>query len=200
MTPRKKQPEKTRQGILDAADASFSLRGYSATGLGGIVTEAGMTKGALFHHFPDKCSLAAAWITERLGGGIESLWITPLSQVTSLNAFRSVCQARAKELRADDATSALVALAAEVAATDEKLRAALELVFTAWQSAFRDALERGKSTGWIHRSIKPEVEAAFLVSTFSGFSVAIKWSAAPSTRTSFLTALEGYLETLRGEA
>jgi hypothetical protein len=41
------------------------------------------------------------------------------------------------------------------------------------------------------------MEAAFLVSTFSGFTVIAKTSPDESMRRTCATALEGYLETLR---
>ena len=43
--------EATRQKILDAAIDLFSEVGYAAAGLGEIIECAGMTKGALYHHF-----------------------------------------------------------------------------------------------------------------------------------------------------
>jgi len=70
MKQRKKQPVVTRQLILDAAGAAFSSQGYSGAGLGPIVSETGLTKGALFHHFRDKRALALAWISDDLAGAI----------------------------------------------------------------------------------------------------------------------------------
>lgn len=200
MKPRKKQPLQTREALLDAAGVEFSLHGYSGAGLGGIVARADLTKGALFHHFSDKRALAAAWITERLGEGIRRLWVAPLEGAGSLDGFRNVCRLRGKELDANDATSALVAVAAEVAARDEILGDALEQVFRTWRSAVVGLLERGQAAGWIHASIKPEVEAALVVSAVAGFTVCIKTSRSPESRTAFAAALEGYLETLRVEA
>ncbi len=197
MKVRKKQPIQTRQAILDAADHEFSLRGYSGAGLGGIVARAELTKGALFHHFPDKRSLAAAWIAERLGAGVQQLWVAPLDAADSLDDLLKLCRLRCRELAATDATSALVAIAAETAGQEPTLGDALESVFADWRAAFAALLERGKSAGWIHASIKPEIEAALFVSAFSGFTVAVKTSRSPETRSAFITALEGYLETLR---
>ena len=199
MKPRKKQPVQTRQAILDAADAEFSLHGYCGTGIGGIVIRAELTKGALFHHFPDKRALAVAWIGERLGAGIEQDWIVPLEGAASLDALRDLCRLRGKELRADDATSALVAVAAETAARDEPLAEALEGVFGAWRGALAGFFERGKAAGWLYPAIHPEAEAVMFVSAFSGFTVAMKTSRNPQARQLFLTAFEGYLETLRGQ-
>ena len=197
MKPRKKQPVQTRQAILEAADHEFSLHGYSGAGLGGIVSRAELTKGALFHHFTDKRSLATAWIAEKLGEAVQQVWVTPLDDANSLDDLQKLCQLRVKELTATDATSALVAVAAEVANQDPLLGDAMELVFAKWRSAFASLLERGKVTGWIHKSIKPEVEATLFVAAFSGLTVSIKTSRSPDIRATFMTALEGYLETLR---
>jgi AcrR family transcriptional regulator len=199
MTQRKKQPAQTRQAILDAADADFSLHGYCATGIGGIVIRAELTKGALFHHFPDKRALAVAWVGERLGAGIDRDWIAPLEGAASLDALRDLCRLRCKELRADDATSALVAVAAETAAGDESLAEALEAVFSAWRGGLAGFFERGKAAGWIYPAINPEAEAVMFVSAFAGFTVSVKTSRNPQARQLFLTAFEGCLETLRAQ-
>lgn len=198
MKQRKKQPVLTRQTILHAAGAEFSRHGYAGTGLGAIVTRADLTKGALFHHFPDKQSLAAAWIAEYLADAMEALWILPLDALGSLDAFLTFCRTRCLELQPGDATSALVSLTAETAAADPVLGAALERVFAAWRAAVAGWLERGKSAGWIHRSIHPALEAAFLVSAVAGFSVTTKFHPDESSRRTCAAALAGYLETLRG--
>lgn len=193
----KKQPERTRQVLLAAADAEFSVHGYSATGIGSIVLRSGLTKGALFHHFPDKQKLAAAWIAETLAEGIAELWIIPLEMATSLDDLQAICRRRCSEGTSDDATSALVAIAAEVGARDGVLGEVLEGVFGTWRSAVAALFERGRTAAWIHPSIQPELEAALLVSAFGGFSVSLRLSPLPETRQRFSSAFAAYLETLR---
>lgn len=46
--------ERSRQQILDAALKLFSHRGYGATGVRDIAEAAGVSKGNVYHHFPDK--------------------------------------------------------------------------------------------------------------------------------------------------
>lgn len=46
--------EKSRQQILDAALKLFSHRGYGATSVRDIAEAAGVSKGNVYHHFPDK--------------------------------------------------------------------------------------------------------------------------------------------------
>ena len=160
---------------------------------------ADLTKGALFHHFPDKKSLAAAWIGDSLATSIRDLWVTPLAALGTLDALRSLCRARCLELEPGDATSALVALTAETAATDPRLGAALERIFAGWRAAVAGLLERGQADGWIHPSIQPAGEAVFLVASIAGFSVTTRCHPDESIRRTCATAVEGYLETLRAQ-
>lgn len=60
--PRVRDPEKTRERILDAAQALILDHGYAATSVEAVVTRAGITKGAFFHHFASKAELARALI------------------------------------------------------------------------------------------------------------------------------------------
>ena len=51
----------TRDRLIQAATRLFRQRGYDGTGLTEILTEAGVPKGSLYHHFPDgKADLACA--------------------------------------------------------------------------------------------------------------------------------------------
>ena len=60
--PRIRDPEKTRERILDAAQALILDHGYGSTTVDAVVTRAGITKGAFFHHFGSKSDLARALV------------------------------------------------------------------------------------------------------------------------------------------
>jgi AcrR family transcriptional regulator len=57
----------TRAALIDAARQLFSEKGYAAVGTHELVQRAGTTRGAMYHHFPDKRELfrAAYEETER---------------------------------------------------------------------------------------------------------------------------------------
>jgi AcrR family transcriptional regulator len=74
---RQVRSEATRRKILDAAIDVFGEVGYAAAGWNTIIERTGMTKGALYHHFDSKESLASAIIEE--------------GSDTILVAFRNVC-------------------------------------------------------------------------------------------------------------
>ena len=74
---RQVRSEATRRKILDAAIDVFAEVGYAAAGWNTIIDRTGMTKGALYHHFDSKESLASSIIDE--------------GSDTILVAFRNVC-------------------------------------------------------------------------------------------------------------
>lgn len=57
MSRRKVEAERTRETILDAAEAQFLARGVSQTTLAHIAKAAGVTRGAIYWHFEDKSAV-----------------------------------------------------------------------------------------------------------------------------------------------
>lgn len=53
MTTRREQAEQSRARLVDVARRLFVDQGYEATPVSQILAEAGMARGALYHHFPD---------------------------------------------------------------------------------------------------------------------------------------------------
>jgi AcrR family transcriptional regulator len=64
MTTRAEQREATRRTLVAVGRRLFAGRGYAAVGLAEIVREAGVTKGALYHHFDGKAALFRAVLEE----------------------------------------------------------------------------------------------------------------------------------------
>lgn len=52
MNDRQRKPEQTRQALIAAGRDLFAARGYDDVGTEEIVRTAGLTRGALYHHFP----------------------------------------------------------------------------------------------------------------------------------------------------
>ena len=51
------QAERTRQQILETAERLFADQGYDATSLQMIADEMGLTKAAVYYHFPAKVDI-----------------------------------------------------------------------------------------------------------------------------------------------
>ncbi len=83
--------ERTRVALLDAARARFAADGYAATSTPTIVEDAGVSRGALYHHFRDKADLFQGVVEreyEIVAGEIEAAAMALVTQSgDSLNAI-----------------------------------------------------------------------------------------------------------------
>jgi AcrR family transcriptional regulator len=92
------QSEATRNALIVAARGLFSERGYASVSTEEIVQAAGVTRGALYHHFRDKQDLFAG-VVERLEQEVlEQVAAAALEvqdaweqQVTAVGAFLDCC-------------------------------------------------------------------------------------------------------------
>ncbi|GFG70015.1 TetR/AcrR family transcriptional regulator [Mycolicibacter senuensis] len=82
-----RRADATRQQIIRAAAHQFAQRPYHDVGLDDILTEAELTKGAMYFHFRSKHALALAVIDEQLaraGAAVQSLVDRKLSGLETL--------------------------------------------------------------------------------------------------------------------
>ena len=203
MATRVRQPAVTRNTILDSALAEFAASGFQGGGLNRLVAAAGITKGAFFHHFPDKISIAAALLTKRLRPAVEAAWITPLADSHTPFATLETCLREAARPQSSPAADAglVTGLAAEMTSLNAPPRDSFTRLLDDWREAISSALSRGKSAGTIHPSINPQAEAALLLACLAGLSTATKAAPQNSSSPSLAwRALGGYLETLRAPA
>jgi AcrR family transcriptional regulator len=86
----------TRATLIATARRLFAEHGYAGVPAGEIVAEAGLTRGALYHHFHDKQGLFEAVFVEletELGAEIRaSMTATEASVPNALNTFLTACE------------------------------------------------------------------------------------------------------------
>jgi AcrR family transcriptional regulator len=85
--------EQTRRTILATARASFAEHGFSAASTTAIARAAGVTRGALYHHFADKTELFRAVFVAIEHELNETVVAAALAQTDSLGAFLAGCAA-----------------------------------------------------------------------------------------------------------
>jgi AcrR family transcriptional regulator len=201
---RTRDPEQTRQKILASAFHEIYRRGFQAASLDRILADAGVTKGALYHHFPDKASLGYAVVDEVIRGHLLARWLGPLAEVADdpLTALQSAFMVRANEVQPHEVELGcpLNNLAQEMSPLDEEFRARIEAVFDAWRDGFADAIERGKAAGTVRKDVDSRQVAAFLVAAAEGSFGVAKNARSLEMFRSNLEMLANYLETLRALA
>lgn len=163
-------PEGMRRKVLDVAEAAFQARGYHASSLGDLMAAAGVSGGALHHHFPTKKALALAVIDERVAAAVEETWIAPVRQAASAReGVRQVFDAVAAELERQGFVRGcpLNNLAHELSLADPEFRNALAGVFSAWRQAIADKIRADQREGR-EQGADPEHFAVFAVAAYSG--------------------------------
>ena len=99
MTGRTQQErsEATTTALLDAARALFAQDGYAATSLEAVVARAGVTKGALYHHFAGKRDLFAAVFARENKRLLDAIVRAYGRESDPWDALRAGCQAFLEE-------------------------------------------------------------------------------------------------------
>jgi AcrR family transcriptional regulator len=198
-----KHPDETRRELLETAFYSFYEHGYQGSRLDAILGQTGVTKGALYHHFPNKKQLALAVIDEVIRPWVAEHWIEPLERdghpVDQLRATIRTALDRAGE-DAIRLGCPLNNIAQEMAPIDEDFRVRIEGVFRDWRAGIAAALARGQAAGQVRRDIKPAATAAFLVAAFEGGISTVKSAQCMTLALTVVKGLECYIETLRAPA
>jgi len=164
MKARQPRSEVTRRKIVDAAVELFNDVGYANTGLGDIVERAGLTKGALYHHFNSKEALAVAIIDE--GSAI------------LIKTFEGVCRSSAPALEcmihgvlvcvnmAD--SDKLVRMGAVLLRTFAKFSEASTLNYRAWVAEMGKQARRAQAEGDMRDDVDAEQAGEFIVGAMLG--------------------------------
>ena len=91
-----KMPDRTRQRLLEAAFAEIHRNGFQAASIAQILADTGLTKGALYHHFPDKKALGLAVVDEMVRPALAAMMFTPLADTRQpLAALQTLLAAKA---------------------------------------------------------------------------------------------------------
>lgn len=168
--PRHNDPAGLRARILDQTAALFQARGFSATSMQHVMDSAAISAGALHHHFATKKSLALTVLRERVAPAVRETWIAPLLSSPALGgAIRAVFAdiADGMEKRGSVQGCPLNNLALELSLADKDYRAAIQEVFTEWESALSKSI--GQSRGGSRLSGRNRAAAAqFILSVYAG--------------------------------
>jgi len=164
MKARQPRSEVTRRKIIDAAVELFNDVGYANTGLGDIVERAGLTKGALYHHFSSKEALAVAIIEEG-----SAILITTFEGICRSSAPAVECMIHGVLVCVNMADSdKLVRMGAVLLRTFAKFSEASTLNYRAWVVEMGKQARRAQAEGDMRDDIDAEQAGEFIVGAMLG--------------------------------
>lgn len=174
---RLRNPERTRQRLLQAAFREVYRYGFQSAGIDTILAATNVTKGALYYHFESKEALGHAVIEEVVAELTRDRWLRPLERGKDKDPIDVLIgTVRAIPSRPRDVKGGcpLVNLTQEMSQLDEQFRKRLERIFHAWQEGVAMALRRGQYQGAVRRDLVPEETASFLIAMVEGYEVLAK--------------------------
>jgi len=199
--PRRTQQERseaTTAALVRAARELFAQDGYAAASLDAVVARAGVTKGALYHHFESKQAVGLAVVTELLGGWIRQLSESLAAAADPIAALRAWVEGPPRlPLRLG---CPLNNLAQEMSAVDETFRERIEEVFAAWRRGIAESLRRGQRSGHVRRDIDARKTASFILASLEGSVSLAKSARDEKLFFSNMKLLSEYIEGLRGHS
>lgn len=124
-----------RKELLGVAGKVMKEHGYSATGIDGLMQDAGVTSGTFYSHFPSKAELLKALIVSELEAS-NARW----EDIAEDSPAAWLCQQARRYLSMGHVTHPeagclLPALASEISRADEETRTLLASTLSAWQES-----------------------------------------------------------------
>ena len=149
---RQVRSEVTRRKIVGAAIDVFSEVGYAAAGRSAIIERAGMTKGALYHHFDSMESLTAAIIDEG-----SQLLLDSLNTMSGSSAHALENMVHGTFVVADLFDSDKVArIAEQLLFASGKLNESASHAYANWLAAMAAEARRAIAEGDLREGLDPE--------------------------------------------
>lgn len=195
----RRSPDATRTRLLEAAAEEIHRYGFQGASLTRILEGTGLTKGALYHHFPTKHDLGLAVVGEVIHAHLEDKLFRCLRdgndpEAALLGAIRE--RAAAADAESVRLGCPLNNLIQEMSPVDLRFRSALNRVLTDWTAAVEGALRRARAQRRLRPGIECREAALFITAAWEGCFGVSKNLQSVEAFTACLGQLEGYVRGL----
>ncbi len=157
--------EETRTRLLDAALQRFARNGYDVASVDDICADAGVSKGAFYHHFPSKQAVFLALLQAWLATVDEGL--KALRQESVPQTFVHITQLLPELLASADQRLPLFLEFWAQASRDKTIREATIAPYHHFQQYFAGLVEDGIAEGSL-KAVDPQAAARLIVSLAVG--------------------------------
>src|SRR5271163_640379 len=195
---RLRDPERTRERLLQAASREIYRSGFQSASLDTILASARVTKGALYHHFKNKEALGYAVVEEIISSNVHGTWVRRLQSVKDpIDALIGIVQGIPVRPENVCGGCELNNLAQEMSPLDAGFRKRLEAIFDAWRDAMASVLREGQIHGSVRRDVDTRDAASFLIAMVEGYGSLAKNAQDPKIIKTGIKNMVGWLVSLR---
>ena len=162
---------KTRETLLQHAYQQIHEYGFQAVSLEAILQDTGVTKGALYHHFPNKNALGYAVIEEIIAPNLAEFWIKPVIESNDpIHALQAVIRSEGESMTMAELKMGcpLNNLSQEMSSVDEGFRNRMDAIYSEWRRHYSEALAAGIKSGKVKKRLDIEATAVFLIASLEG--------------------------------
>src|SRR5579859_5985430 len=193
-----RDPERTRNRLLQAAFREIHRSGFQSAGIDTILAATNVTKGALYYHFGSKEALGYAVVEEKIAKLTHDRWLRPMqSEGDAIDILISVVRRIPDSPKDVRAGCPLLLLSQEMSPLDEQFRKRLEKIFLDWQEGVAALLRKGQSQGTVRRDLHPDETASFLIATVEGYATLAKNAQDAKVWKAGIRNIIGWLKSLR---
>ena len=197
-TAKLRNPERTRERLLQAAFREVYRSGFQSASLETILAAAGVTKGALYHHFSSKEALGYAIVEEIIGPDNRGQWLRPLQNCKDpINTLIGIVQGISVRPEVVRGGCPLINLAQEMSPLNAGFRKRLESVFHVWQQGVASVLREGQIHGRVRRDVDPVETAGLLIAMVEGYGSLAKNAQDPRVMKAGIRNIVNWLRSLR---
>jgi len=162
----------TRERIIDAAGRVFARRGYGQATVQDIADEAGISMGALYHHFKSKEELFRALVEDHVRRDVMEYEPRPAASVRE--AIEHFVDHQIEHLRESDLHARLNVELWAQAAREDWAREAVANTFGTFRGLISRLIVIAQEAGVARRDIDIEATSALMEALFLG--TALQWS------------------------
>ncbi len=196
--PAPRDPQRTRERLLQAAFREVYRSGFQSAGLDAILAAAGVTKGALYHHFGSKEALGYAIVEEIIAPDNRAQWLLPLHNCEDpVDALIRTVQELSVQPEAVRGGCPLINLAQEMSPLDAGFRQRLATILRNWQDGVAAALLEGQKRGKVRRDLEPVQAAGWLIAMVEGYGALAKNAQDARVMEDGIGNIVGWLRSLR---
>lgn len=192
----------TQRLLMESAFSLFYRNGYGLTSIPAIVKQAGLSKGAFYHHFENKKDLGEKTLSYIVRDRLYKHMIAPLSnpeEKPSIPLLIEVFSNRINSFSDEEGQMGcpLNNLINELAFTEDRFRTEMRSIIDEWKTALIKLIEEGKQKQEIRNDVDAQSTAIYLISAYEGARGIGKLYNSKLLLQQFLDGVVAYLEQLK---